>query len=264
MKDFIILLPNSKSKNNLNKFEKYEKVMKNKQDNFFIELDDKRKLIYENLLNLVNSNSFENLKKIFDLKDSNKLEKEIEIVKNFFSNETNYSIEKFSGVMFKAINYNLLNEVQKNNFNDKVIFVDSLFGLLKPLDKIPDYKLEFTTKFNFNLKKFWEENLSYFFENILQKDFLIIDLLPQTHKVFNKKIIESSNYFEINFFEEKNGEFKNVGHSSKKLKGELINYLQGFDKIDLNILKKFKHSENFKFNGSLSNENKIIFSKRNI
>ena len=76
---------------------------------------------------------------------------------------------------------------QKNNFNEKVIFVDSLFGLLKPLDKIPDYKLEFTTKFSFNLKKFWEENLSYFFENILEKDFLIIDLLPQTHKVFNKK-----------------------------------------------------------------------------
>ena len=113
MKGFIILLPNSKSKNNLNNFEKYEKIIKNKEDNFFINLNNKRKLIYENLIDLINNNSFENLKKIFDLKDSNKLEKEIEIVKNFFSNETNYSIEKFSGVMFKAINYNLLNEVSK-------------------------------------------------------------------------------------------------------------------------------------------------------
>ena len=57
---------------------------------------------------------------------------------------------------------------------------------------------------------------------------------------------------------------KTLGHSSKKLKGELINYLCSFDKLDLNILKKFKHSENFKFNEILSNENKIVFSKRNI
>ncbi len=261
MKDFIILLPNSKSKNPDNKFEKYEKVLEDKKDNFFIELKNQRKLVYESLFELINNNSFETLKKIFELKDDNKLEREIHQIKNFFSNETNYSIFKFSWVMFKAIDYNSLKENQKENFNDKVIFIDSLFGLLKPLDKIPNYKLEFTTRFSFNLKNFWEKDLESFFETTIKKDFLIIDLLPQTHKVFNKKISQNKNYFEINFFEEKSWVFKNVWHKSKKLKWELINYLCSFDKIDLNILKEFKHSEGFEINIGLWDENRIIFSK---
>jgi cytoplasmic iron level regulating protein YaaA (DUF328/UPF0246 family) len=259
-KKFIILLPNSKSKNEINKFEKYQKIEENKsknKDNFFISLNKNRNFIYKNLLNILKEKNKEELKKVFDIKNEKKLDFEISNIKNFKNLETNFSIMKFSGVMFKAINYKEMKKENQKNFNNNVIFIDALFGMLKPLDKIPNYKLEFTTKFNFNLKKYWAENLKSIFENYIKKDYLIIDILPQSHKVFlSEKMIS------INFFEKKeNGELKNTGHISKILKGDLINYLSQFEKLSIKDIKKFKHKDGFKFCKKNSTNKEFKFVK---
>ena len=261
MKNFIILLPNSKSKNLENNFDTYKRIMQNKEDNFFNFLDKNREFIYENLLKIIDKNSKENLSKIFDLKNLQKLDFEINEIKNLYDNKTNNSIEKFSGVMFKSINYNSIKKEIKENFDKNIIFIDALFGALKPLDKIPNYKLEFTTKFNFNLKNYWTEKLENIFNKIIENDIIIIDLLPQTHKVFNKKVLDYENYFEVIFCEIKNNTLKNCAHNSKKLKGDLIKYLCGKEKINIDFIKKFKHKNGFVFDKENSNSNKIIFTK---
>ena len=252
-KNYKILLPNSKSKNIENIFNNFEKVKnKNKYNN----LNFNTNKIYLDLIKLINEKNQTELKKIFDLKNEKKLEEELKQIKNFYKNKTNYTINKFSGVMFKYINYENMKNNQKNNFNKNVIFIDALFGLLNPLDKIPNYKLEFTTKFSYNLSKYWNQILESFFTNL--NDIIIIDILPQSHrKVLSKNLFKNKNYFSINFFENN----KNVGHKSKMLKGELINYLCSFEKICKNDLLNFKNKEGFKFSKKLSEENKINFCK---
>ena len=60
----------------------------------------------------------------------------------------------------------------------------------------------------------------------------------------------------------KNGEAKNAGHISKKLKGEFIRYILGYDKINLEILHNFSHSEGYEYSEDLSSDNEIIFLKK--
>ena len=264
MKKYIILLPNSEGKKSESNFEIYEDVIKVGK-NSFSKLDVFRREIVNELLELKNEKK-EILKKIFDIKDDKKLEYDMNNNLTLLSQNTNFAINRYSGVMFKAIDYSSMSDSVKNNFNNNVVFLDGLFGLLKPLDKIPNYKLKINSKLSsVNIEKFWKKNISDsgVFENY--KNCIIIDLLPGSHrKVLPKYIVDSENYFKINFYvyDVKNKKNKNVGHQSKMLKGEFVNYICQNENIDLDYLRKFKHSLCFVFVEELSVSNDIIFLKK--
>ncbi len=258
--NYIILLPPSEGKKEGGDETKPYRFIQNlKSNNTFINLSTQREEIYSKLRETIAETGFENLEKVFELKGNN-LINAIEITSDLLNKETLKTIHRYNGTMFKYINYSNMDKKSKENFEKSTIFIDGMFGLLKPNDLIPEYKLKITSKFlDINITKFWKNHLSKLFESIF-KNKIIIDILPETHR----KVITISNndkYFVIKFCEIKNNKLINLGHESKKLKGEFINYLISFNELSPQILFDFKHSDGFKYSKENSKDNEIIYLK---
>ena len=117
---------------------------------------------------------------------------------------------------------------------DKNFYIFSgLFGLLKPLTLIPDYKLKMNV---LSLDYHWRETIS----NVLNKEDLVIDLLPQVHR---KAYIPADNVKKIDFFVIKKGKKSSAGHFGKAVKGQLINY------IVKNKITSIENFNNFNYDG---------------
>jgi cytoplasmic iron level regulating protein YaaA (DUF328/UPF0246 family) len=258
--NYTILLPPSEGKNQNSTNNKYSIEKSNKINNYFIELDNLRYQISSNLKESITSSDETKHEKILDLKGKN-LKSAIQKTLNFDNELTIPAINRYDGVMFKAINFQGMKNTQKENFNNSVIFIDGMFGLLKPQDLIPDYKLKITSKFGtFNMTSFWKENLYQILNKIFQNTELVIDILPGAHrKVVN--FSNAKNYVEIMFATLKNGKLKNAGHESKKLKGEIINFIVEHDTISIDKLKTWKHSSGYSYDAKNSNEHLICYVK---
>lgn len=260
MTNYIILLPPSEGKKKRGDESMPLRLVKNfKQYNYFKNLWIEREEIYGKLREAITKSSFKDLEKIFDLKGKN-LQDVIEITSDLLNQETMPAIQRYNGVMFNAIDYINMNENKKKNFEESVIFIDGMFGLLKPLDLIPEYKLKITSKFlDINITKFWQEKL----KSILSGEFkekLVVDILPESHKkVITKN--EDYNIISIKFCEVKENKLINVGHDSKKLKGEIVNYLVEKENITREYIKEFKHTMGYKFSEKYSNYKELIFLK---
>ncbi len=242
--NYIILLPPSEGKNIGGKYK------------FICENENTLSLISK-IESFIKNKSEIEIEKLFELK-AKKLEEAVKGMSNIFNEKTLPAIERYSGVMFKAISYSNLDNLKKENFDNSVIFIDGLFGAISPNTMIPSYKLKISSKIGeLNVSKFWKEKLFHFFKNKF-KDKIIIDLLPIAHrKVVNYS--SAKEVYKINFFDKKSDLiYKNVGHNSKKLKGELIRYICDKINIDEKYLKEFIHQMGYKFNKELSNKSDEI------
>lgn len=260
MKDYIILLPPSEGKTKGGDETKIYRVVKNlrKYNNFnFLEIE--REYIYNALRNSFGKLSRSELEKVFELKGDN-LTKAIENLSDFLNLSTLKAINRYDGVMFKAIDYNSLSLAQRNKFDSSVIFIDGMFGLLKPSDLIPDYKLKITSKFlDVDVTKYWKERLVGPIKEQV-RDKIVIDILPEAHR----KVLtypSSTEHYKITFAELKKGKLVNAGHNSKKLKGEFVRYIIDKDKISKSDLISFKHSEGYVYSENFSSGNEIVYVK---
>ena len=254
MTNYAILLPPSEGKREGGD-KKYIYV---KEQNSFNFLENERKFLLQKILDFISKANNLDLEKLFVVKSN--IEEITALLKDFDQKLTLPAINRYSGVMFNAIDYPSLNEDQKNRADQVILFIDGLFGLLKPQDFIPNYKLAISAKFtDFKIDFYWKKIFKDYLAKILENK-IILDILPQAHR---KAVdINQKNCYLINFFTMKNCEAKNAGHISKKLKGEFIRYILGYDKINLEILHNFSHSEGYEYSEDLSSDNEIIFLKK--
>lgn len=259
IKEFVILLPPSEGKegNNFDFNEKFGKSRKENEKNYFLKFEENRIEVEKAILNTISSSIFEELEKIFELKND-KLKNAIENNKNLNDLIAIPAHLRYTGVMYNAIDFKGLSEEKVEKLMNSIFVIDGLFGILKITDFIPDYKLKINSKLkDFNVTKFWKEKLINFDDF---KDKIVLDLLPEAHK----KVLNFDNFdefFTIKFCFYKDNKLKNEGHNSKKLKGEFIQYLSQFDKISLDDLKKYSSKEGHKFSNDLSCDREIIFLK---
>ncbi|NDK09337.1 YaaA family protein [Candidatus Gracilibacteria bacterium] len=212
----IYLIPPSEGKNN-GGISEYEKLSFN----------------FKKPLNIAISASQKDLKCI-----GKRFEEGIELNKNINSSGVLAAIERYSGVMYSSIDYVGMSESGKKYFEDNFIIVSGMYGLIRPLDSIGNYKLPIETK---GLKDFWGESLTHELNNIGAD--IIIDLLPNSYK----KVIQwnniTSKVLSINFYSEKKNELKKITHGVKKIKGEYIHTLCNKGSIDDVIVGNNIHQE---------------------
>ena len=259
MANYIILLPPSESKKKEGDENKPYRLAKNlKKNNYFISLESDREYVYGKLREAITVLKEKELEKVLELKGK-KLQESIETISDMLNLPVMEAIERYTGVMFSAINYEKMTSEQKENFNNSVLFIDGMFGLLKPTDLIPDYKLKINSKYlEIDISKFWKERLKGILEVYL-KDKIVIDILPESHrKILNPNL---TNIIQISFCELKNGKLVQVGHDSKKLKGEIINMIVSKENINTSDLKGFKHSMGYSFSEKNSTEKLFVYLK---
>lgn len=151
------------------------------------------------------------------------------------------AIERYSWVMYNAINYEWMSESWKKYFSDNFIILSGMYWIVKPLDNIWNYKLPIETKW---LYKYWWNQITASL-NLWNYDY-IVDLLPGSYaKMIDWKSINSK-IIRINFMHNKDSVIKKITHWVKKVKGEYIHKLcnNAIESVEKLEWEKVQISEN--------------------
>ena len=174
-------------------------------------------------------------KKLYGLKEK-ALEKAMAANKDVLSSKTMPAIERYTGVVYDAVDYQTLQS--KSDFDEKVLIISGLFGLVRPTDLIPNYRLKID---KLKAAKLWLNSNS---EKL--KDTFVIDLLPQAHK----KAVKYENGIEVEFVLKKAGKKMPAGHQGKHIKGRFVRWLIENDINDPKQFNSFKE-EGYKWTGEI-------------
>ncbi|QJB57199.1 peroxide stress protein YaaA [Pseudodesulfovibrio sp. zrk46] len=172
-------------------------------------------------------------KKLYGLKEK-ALEKAISANEEVLSSKTMPAIERYTGVVYDAIDYQTLKH--KSDFDKKVLIISGLFGLVRPADLIPNYRLKID---KLKAAKLWLDSNS----KQLRETF-VIDLLPQAQK----KAVKYDSGIEVEFVLKKAGKKMPAGHQGKHIKGRFVRWLIENDITDPKHFKNFKE-EGYEWTG---------------
>jgi cytoplasmic iron level regulating protein YaaA (DUF328/UPF0246 family) len=141
----------------------------------------------------------------------------LELNKNIDSWPFMPAVERYDGVMYKAIDYKTMTPWGQHFFAHHFLILSGMYGFLKPLDTIGNYKLPIEAKW---LVRFWSQSLTKTL-NTMECD-TIISLLPESYvKAIDIKKLKKP-FIQVNFLTLKNNKEIKMAHGSKKVKGECI------------------------------------------
>ena len=149
------------------------------------------------------------------------------------------AITRYTGVVYENIGWKNLSKEGKEYLANYVFIFSGLFGMVKPLTPIPDYKLKMNV---LSLQHHWRPILT----DALSKEEFIIDLLPQVHR---KAYTPNNNVFKVDFSVIKKGKKSAAGHFGKSVKGQFIKYLAENNIQSIDEFSGFKH-DGFEWDGS--------------
>ena len=157
---------------------------------------------------------------------------------NIFSwniQELLFSIERYTGVMYQALDYENMSIFGKKYFDTHFLIISGMYGLLKPHDTIANYKLPIETKW---LARFWKENITQTLNDIWGD--IIVDLLPESYKkMIDWKLLNAS-IVQVEFLTFKQWKSKKMSHGVKTIKGNYIKNIceKGFTDISQMMKEK--------------------------
>lgn len=183
-----------------------------KSNFIFPELFEKRESIFNRYAQFVNASNIEELKKWFGLKNEDDVRKYQEPLKNKPSLK---AIQRYTGVVFDALDYNSLTPKQQNYIDKNVYVFSNLFGPLRADDLIPDYRYKQGAKLcDINVEKFYKDHFTKNLDDELGNE--IIDIRASYYEKFYQ--IKNANVLTFKFIKEG----KVVSHWAKHYRGKLL------------------------------------------
>lgn len=223
------------------------------------------------LVDIIKNYNEEEIAKI--MKISNKLSKvNYNRFQCFYDQQVNtrQAIFGFSGEVYRAINPF---EYDRSNieFAQKHIrILSGLFGVLRPLDNIKEYRLEMATKLRGipeeDLYKFWTKKIT---QNIvhdlnLKEDKTILNLASLEYsKSIDKSKLDTINVYDVEFKENIEGKYKIIGTYTKRARGLMVTYIVKNNIDNIEDLKNFKE-EGYCYNKEISSNTKLVFTREKI
>ncbi len=127
------------------------------------------------------------------------------------------AIQRYSGVMYNAIGYESMFETGKQYFQEHVLILSGMYGIVRPKDIIANYKLPIETKW---LVQFWWESITEKIKEIAPD--AVVNLLPLSYqKMIDFQSLDAE-IINVNFYTKKDWELKKMTHGVKKVKGEWL------------------------------------------
>jgi cytoplasmic iron level regulating protein YaaA (DUF328/UPF0246 family) len=162
------------------------------------------------------------------------------------------AIERYTGVMFDYIDYATLPTPAREAFDRNVILFSGLWGILRPTDLIPDYKLKMDASLPGigKLSTFWKKPLSATLNPALGPQ-VVWDFLPNAHTAAWKPAPGGGPRWQVKFVQrvEKQGKttYRTVSHWSKALKGALVRFICEHGITAPSAFQDFAHPEGYVF-----------------
>ena len=148
-----------------------------------------------------------------------------------FNSRCAKAIERYTGVVYEHINWKTLNPKAQQYMEKHVRIFSGLFGMITPETLIPNYKLKMNV---LSLQYHWNPILT----KALEKEKMILDLLPQVHR---KAYKPNKNVFKVDFIVKNKGKKTAAGHYGKAVKGKFIRFLANNNISSINQFNKFEY-----------------------
>lgn len=184
-----------------------------------------------------------------------------------FTEEFNLKNSKQAILIFKGDVYEPIKVKKYDNedfafMQENLRIISGLYGILRPMDIIKPYRLEMSTRLKNNsgsdLYKFWGNKLVELLNNEVKSDEVIINLASNEYfKAINKKISKAK-ILDIEFKENKSGQYKIIGIMAKKARGNMVNYIVKNRIDNYNELKNY-NVDNYTYSEELSSPEKLSF-----
>ena len=228
MADFAILLPSAEGKatgGNPLAPDMFDYRTSN-TFNYFSDLNPERRAVIKALQQFVASSEESDLEKLFGVKGDT-LEEAVRVNQEIFGSPLLAAVDRYGpGVMYTSMEFaELPTGAQRRLLENGVIF-SGLFGLLRPDDLIPNYRLKMDAALPElgKMSKYWKPTLSPALNQALKGKF-VWDLLPDAHRQAWDDDGSYRALVQVKFYKEEGGERKPVTHSVKQLRGALVNYI---------------------------------------
>lgn len=260
MSDWVLLLPPSESKatppgNGMG----FDNAMKSKKTNSFAALGPMREMVFEALDQvLARTGGWE---EVFEVRGE-ALDETIRLNRSFRTSTTMPARELYAGIMYQAIDFKTLAKKEQQLFDKQALIVSGLFGLVRPTDRLPPYKLKIGANLGGvvgKLANFWRGPVSDVLRHEL-KGKVVWDFLPDQHRRVWDGSGEIRACHQVKFVKRviRSGvaEWKTISHHSKALKGALIRHLLEKDADNPKALRDFEHPDGYRYDPSLSVESK--------
>jgi cytoplasmic iron level regulating protein YaaA (DUF328/UPF0246 family) len=130
------------------------------------------------------------------------------------------AIDVYSGVLFDALSYPTLSKRAAARADQHVLIASALWGLVRPRDAIPAYRLSASTTLPKvgTMRKAWRAPVS---DLLARVDELVLDLRSGAYQQLAPQPTLARNWVSVRVLQERNGKRMTVSHFNKATKGRI-------------------------------------------
>jgi cytoplasmic iron level regulating protein YaaA (DUF328/UPF0246 family) len=232
----------------------------------FPELDDRRLEVATELTRIAGSASEAALGRLLGVKGA-ALAAATAADRQVLTSGTRPAIERYTGVLYDALDAASLDAVRRRRLRSQVAILSGLWGVVRPGDPLPDYKLKMgaTLPGIGVLSTWWREAVTAALAPVVARR-VVWDLLPGEHRSAwapptPGAVDAPTAILSVRFLDERpqvDGErrFSTVSHWNKLLKGALVRHVLDAQLTDPAGLEAFEHPQGYRYDPSLTVEGK--------
>lgn len=174
------------------------------------------------------------------------------------------AVYAFDGDVYSGLDVYSLPLDKLDVLQQKLRILSGLYGILKPLDLMQEYRLEMGTKMavgtKSNLPNYWKDKVTNSLNNEMKEGDFLINLASKEYfsAVDVKKI--KAQIITPEFKDYKDGKLKMISFFAKKARGLMVRYIIDKNVETIDELKQFDY-EGYRFDANLSKENQLLFTR---
>lgn len=174
------------------------------------------------------------------------------------------AVYAFNGDVYTGLNAYTIPTDKLDVLQDQLRILSGLYGILRPLDLMQEYRLEMGTSIAIGTKKnlyeFWKKTITDALNKELTKDELFLNLASNEYfsavdtKTLKVPVITPE------FKDYKDGKLKMISFFAKKARGLMVRYIIDSNAKTIEDLKGFNY-EGYAFDANLSKGNTLVFTR---
>lgn len=224
--------------------------------NYFSDLNPERRALIDALQAQIEGADEADLEKLFGVKGDT-LEEAVEANQNVYRSPLMAAVDRYSpGVMYAAMDFAGLPTGSQRRLLENGIIFSGLFGLLRPDDLIPNYRLKMDASVEGvgKVSTYWRPALSDQLNKLLAGQ-AVWNLLPGAHEAAWDDEETYGRMIRVKFYREEDGERKAVSHGVKELRGALVAFIVNETADSVEALDDWEAPEGFEVDPDASEIN---------
>ena len=155
-----------------------------------------------------------------------------------FRDLPNPALFSYDGLVFKQFKMGDFEDL--DYLNDHVFIISALYGLLKPMTGIRDYRLYFDNT-RYDLYEFWKDDL---YKKLYEDNDLVINLASKEYtKTIRPFLKKTDKFITMDFKEVRDGKLKSVVAYMKQARGAMLREIITRKIEDVDEIKKLNINE---------------------